>query len=220
MPSTMNPAIGAAPRRATECFDPFTREVSEGLKPRAPGWPPARYGGQRGGRRLRPPLAYDGCALRRRPHAPHRIPRGPERRNGRQWGARLRRQRVPEVSPLRSARSRLRPRTMRGLCVRAADPVLVQGPRDLSELRGAADDRARGAPRRPRAARRRPRPPVGALGSAPAPVPARLRPPPLSHGAARLRARAPQRVPPSCPESRLAGWRDRHGDERERFGGG
>src|SRR5206468_11797620 len=138
-----------------------------GLKTRAPGWHAAGYALARGGG-LRAALADDGPALRRRAHAPRRVPRRRERGDGRRRAPRLRRQRVPEIPPLRGVGPRLRARTLRGLRLRAAGALLLQGARGLSELRGTASGRARGAPGRSRAAGQRAHPPVGTLGPAPA----------------------------------------------------
>ncbi|TMB39017.1 MAG: hypothetical protein E6J55_23830 [Deltaproteobacteria bacterium] len=84
----------------------------------------------------------------------------------------------------------------------------------LIEGSGTTDGRARGASRRSGAAGRRARPTVGALGPAPAALPTRLRPPALPHGAARLRACAPERVSPPGAAPGAPERRDRHGDER------
>jgi len=84
-------------------------------------------------------------------------------------------------------------------------------PREEGRALGLTDGRARGASRRSGAAGRRARPTVDALGPAPAALPTRLRPPALPHGAARLRARAPERASPPGAAPGAPERRDRHG---------
>ena len=98
--------------------------------------------GARRGRRLGPAVLDDGRALRRRPRTLERVCSDGPRAHRRRGIAVVRRERVPEVSPLRRAGARLRPDPLRRLRVRAARAVQLQGPRLLSELRRAAHGRA------------------------------------------------------------------------------
>ena len=101
--------------------------------------------------------------------SPRNVPRPGRPYARRRGSASFRRTEIPRVSALRLARRGVRPLSVRHLPHRPADPVFVQSQGGVSELRRAADDRARRAPGRSRLPQR-PRPPVGALAPIPSAV--------------------------------------------------
>src|SRR5262249_17741842 len=107
--------------------------------------------------------------------APRPLPGGDRRRHRWHRPTPLHRGRAPRLPRLRPARAGLRPGAVRPVSLRTPPPVLVQNPRDLSELRRAPHGRASGAPRR-RSPAVGAGAPVGAHRAAPAPLPSGVRP--------------------------------------------